>query len=156
MKTHLPLAALLLLGCIALLPVDETTATAEPNDDESTGEIRFQVRIDEKRGGHVLCALYRDEDTWLSERPFRNAKTETGRPWVTCVFAAVPFDTYAIAALHDEDDDGKMDKNFLGMPREGYAASRDAHFKGIGAPDWEDAIFPHRAPRTVQRARMKH
>ena len=144
----------MLLAGFALLPAEDA-ATAEAADRE-TGEVHFQVRIDERKGGQVLCALYRDEGTWLSESPFRNAKTESGSAWATCVFAAVPFDTYAIAALHDENSNGKMDKNFIGIPREGYAASRDAHLAGIGAPDWEDAIFPHRAERTIQRARMKY
>lgn len=156
MRLHLPVLAFALLGGLALLPMVAPSAAVHATEDAASGDVVFQVRIDERRGGDVLCALYRDEGTWLSERPFRDAQSESGAAWATCVFSAVPHDTYAIAALHDENGNGEMDKNFIGLPVEGYAASRDAHQEGIGAPDWDDAIFAHRSDQTVQRARMKY
>lgn len=119
------------------------------------GDVVFQVRIEPKRGGRVLCALYKNEKNWLTHTTFRGSSTEASEQWATCRFGSVPGGKYAIAALHDEDRDGEMDK-FLGLPLEGYAASRDAHFKGIGAPDWEDALFHHDGSITFQRARMKY
>jgi uncharacterized protein (DUF2141 family) len=118
--------------------------------------IEFHVRTDPDRGGDILCALYRNEDNWLTDTTYRDAATPAGKKTSICRFPSVPRGNYAIASLHDEDRDGEMDTNFIGLPQEGYAASRNAHLKGIGAPDWEDAIFPHRSRKTVQRARMKY
>lgn len=133
-----------LVLCAALAPAEEPQK-----------EIVFYVRIDKDKGGQVLCALYDDEKHWLSHHVFQTVKSSADRTYATCRFRRVPNGSYAIAALHDEDRDGEMDK-FLGLPLEGYAASRDAHFEGIGAPDWEDAIFTHRTGTTLQRARMKY
>ena len=45
-----------------------------------------------------------------------------------------------MAAYHDENGNGKLDTNFLGIPSEGVAASNDA--KGtMGPPSYEKAKF---------------
>lgn len=46
----------------------------------------------------------------------------------------IPNGTYAIAVLHDENANEKLDKNFLGIPKEGYALSRNE-----ASPDFEKA-----------------
>ena len=51
-----------------------------------------------------------------------------------CRFFRAPKGLYAIAALHDEDGDGEMDKNFIGLPVEGYACSRNAQDATMFAP----------------------
>lgn len=48
---------------------------------------------------------------------------------------------YAVAAIHDEDDDGSLDTNLLGMPSERYGFSNGA--RGMfGPPSFDDASFP--------------
>jgi uncharacterized protein (DUF2141 family) len=42
--------------------------------------------------------------------------------------------------LHDENENSKMDFNFLGMPLEGYGFSNDASGT-FGPPSFEDAAF---------------
>ncbi len=143
----------ILFAVLAVAALGLGITPSEGSDAEPA--IVFYVNIEPKKGGQVLCALYRDEDTWLSHNPYRSARTGSDRAVARCRFPRVPAGDYAIAALHDEDSDGAMD-DFLGLPLEGYAASRNAHLKGIGAPDWEDAIFGHHTELTVQRARMKY
>jgi len=47
---------------------------------------------------------------------------------------------YAIALLHDENEDGKANR-VLGMaPKEGYGFSRDAPVR-MAPPEWNDAVF---------------
>lgn len=54
--------------------------------------------------------------------------------------SGIPHGTYAIGIMHDEDSNGKMKANWLGMPQEGVGASNDA--KGsFGPPKFEDATF---------------
>jgi uncharacterized protein (DUF2141 family) len=57
-----------------------------------------------------------------------------------CDFEDIPPGTYAIAVIHDENMNGKLDKNWLGVPTEGYGFSNGA--KAIfGPPSFEDASF---------------
>lgn len=59
---------------------------------------------------------------------------------ITIRFDNVKPGEYAIALLHDENNNGKADR-VLGMaPKEGYGFSRDAPVN-MAPPDWEDAVF---------------
>ena len=56
------------------------------------------------------------------------------------LLAGIPQGTYAIACYHDENDNGKLDSNFLGIPKEGTGASNNAR-GSIGPPKFKDAKF---------------
>ena len=57
-----------------------------------------------------------------------------------CRFAAGP-GSYAIIAMHDENGNGVMDQGFLGIPKEGFGASRGA--RGAFGPKFTDARFDY-------------
>jgi uncharacterized protein (DUF2141 family) len=46
--------------------------------------------------------------------------------------------SYAIIVFHDENDNGKLDENYWGVPTEGYAFSNNAQ-GFLGAPDFATA-----------------
>lgn len=148
---------LLFLGApLVIAPLGRATASGTDSA-TATGDIAFQLQIEPKRKGTIRCALYRDEKTWLGEKPFRTAVAAPSASLVTCHFRHVPKGDYAAAALHDEDNNKKMTKNILGLPTEGYAASGNAHIGVLGAPKWDKAVFAHRSgEHTVERAEMKY
>jgi uncharacterized protein (DUF2141 family) len=47
---------------------------------------------------------------------------------------------YAISAHHDENKDGKLNTNFIGMPKEAAGASNGAKGK-MGPPKFENAVL---------------
>ena len=55
-------------------------------------------------------------------------------------FKDLPQGTFAVSVFHDENGNGKMDKNFVGMPKEGYGASNNPK-KKKRAPTFEEAKF---------------
>ena len=55
-------------------------------------------------------------------------------------FRDLPYGTYAVSVLHDENGNGKMDKNFMGIPKEGYVASNNPR-KRMGPPIFDEAKF---------------
>ena len=60
------------------------------------------------------------------------------------VFAGLAPGDYAVAAFHDEDRDGDLNTNLLGMPTEGYGFSNEA--RGIfGPPGFDAAAFTIKA-----------
>ena len=61
---------------------------------------------------------------------------------VTIRFTGVEPGSYAIALLHDENNDGKANRSLGMMPREGYGFSRDAKVR-MGPPKFEEAVFEH-------------
>lgn len=59
-----------------------------------------------------------------------------------CDFEDIPPGTYALAIVHDENMNGKLDTNWIGIPTEGYGFSNDAKAL-LGAPSFSAASFPH-------------
>ncbi len=57
-----------------------------------------------------------------------------------CDFENIAPGTYALAIVHDENMNGKLDTNWLGIPTEGYAFSNDAKSL-LGPPAFSDASF---------------
>ncbi len=86
--------------------------------------------------------LYNQADGYPMKPQLALAKRETTiqNKQAIFVFPALPHGTYAVAAYHDENGNGKLDTNWMGIPREGTAASNNA--KGfMGPPKFRDARF---------------
>lgn len=63
---------------------------------------------------------------------------------LTAHITNLKFGTYAIALYQDENSNGKIDKNFIGMPTEGYAFSQN--FKPtVKAPNFGQCSFVYNA-----------
>lgn len=56
------------------------------------------------------------------------------------VFRDVPPGEYAVSLYHDENRSGKLDTNFIGMPKEGVGVSRNPKGR-LGPPRFRDAAF---------------
>jgi uncharacterized protein (DUF2141 family) len=66
----------------------------------------------------------------------------------------VPAGSYAIVAMHDENANGKLDTNLVGMPTEGYGASKGA--QGAFGPKYEDARFDYRGGSLTMPITLKY
>jgi uncharacterized protein (DUF2141 family) len=55
------------------------------------------------------------------------------------VFRDVQPGRYAVQMFHDENDDGRLNENILGIPTEGIGFSRDAPV--LGTPKFADAAI---------------
>lgn len=95
--------------------------------------------------GAVACALFEGPKGFPTEflRFATNIMMVKVRATkATCDFADIAPGTYALAVIHDENRDGELATNMLGMPKEGYGFSNDA--KGtVGAPSFEAASFSY-------------
>ena len=60
---------------------------------------------------------------------------------------------YAVSVLHDENGNGKMDKSFIGIPREGYGASNNPP-KMKRAPHFDEARFSLNGPDQALEIRL--
>lgn len=72
---------------------------------------------------------------------------------VTIDVALEPGD-YAVTAIHDENDNKKLDKSFIGMPTEGVAFSNNAKI-AFGPPKYAAVRF-HVEGETTQTLRMRY
>lgn len=56
------------------------------------------------------------------------------------IFDNVPHGSYAISVVHDENSNGKLDKNFIGIPKEGVGVSNNPII-GMGGPKFDPCAF---------------
>lgn len=102
--------------------------------------------------GVVRCGLF-TEKGWLKV-PVQSSVARIVAGSALCVFKDVPKGVYGISAFHDENQNGKLDTNFIGLPTEDYCASRDAR-GSFGPPSFSDAKFSYVGGSKRLTARMK-
>ncbi|WP_249171790.1 DUF2141 domain-containing protein [Erythrobacter sp. JK5] len=74
---------------------------------------------------------------------------------VTIRFTGVKPGNYAIALLHDENNNGKADRTLGMIPKEGYGFSRDAKVS-MGPPKFGDAVFTHGTDKQRLTIKMRY
>ncbi|WEK45429.1 MAG: DUF2141 domain-containing protein [Candidatus Andeanibacterium colombiense] len=74
---------------------------------------------------------------------------------VTFTFENVAPGSYGIAIAHDENDNGKLDRALLLMPKEGYGFSRDAPVV-MGPPSFKAAAFQVAGQPVSQTIKMRY
>ncbi len=96
--------------------------------------------------GHLLISIFKDGVGYPDkpEKSFKRAKLTISNKTVVFDFAGLPTGNYAIAILHDENDDMKMNTNFLGLPKEGYGFSNNV-MGTFGPPGYSKASFSYTA-----------
>jgi uncharacterized protein (DUF2141 family) len=92
--------------------------------------------------GQVFCALYASADGFPkdSQKAIRRDTSSVSEKKASCEFSGIEPGTYAVSVFHDENSNGKLDANFLGIPREGVGASNDARGH-MGPPKFDAAKF---------------
>jgi uncharacterized protein (DUF2141 family) len=95
--------------------------------------------------GQVLCFLYASAVGFPGDPDRALAKTTASiaERSATCRLAGLAPGAYAVAVVHDENANGRLDRNVLGMPSEGVGASNNpvSHF---GPPRFDQARFNYR------------
>jgi uncharacterized protein (DUF2141 family) len=92
--------------------------------------------------GQIVCALFSSAADFPKNgnKAVAHAKAGISHGRSVCEFPRITPGRYAVSVFHDENSNGKMDTNFMGIPREGVGASNNArgHF---GPPKFDDAAF---------------
>ncbi|MDX1702516.1 MAG: DUF2141 domain-containing protein [Melioribacteraceae bacterium] len=126
MKSIIPYFILLLLGMQVFA---------------QTAKLRVKVTGYEELVGNLSIGLFSDPEGF----PKKSANSvgvdiEILDTVVTYTFNELKDGVYALAIFHDENGNGELDQNFLGMPTEDYVFSNYATGT-FGPPSFEDAKF---------------
>jgi len=138
---------------ILLLAIACQTAVA----DELIGILTVEVSGLKDATGNVYIAVYDSDSTWLSDTTVLSKKvviSEALDGELVRTELQLPLGEYALSVFYDKDDDGELDTNFIGMPKEPIALSNNAVAK-FGPPKYADAVFTLGAEPIIQRISMK-
>ncbi|NTU58259.1 MAG: DUF2141 domain-containing protein [Chlorobiaceae bacterium] len=118
------------------------TGTAFAQEDLANSGC-ITVNIDNLRSsdGKVGVALFKVKEGFpdKTERALEGKSIAAGDHCIV-MFENVPYGTYAVSVLHDENGNGKMDKTFIGIPKEGFGTSNNPKIR-MGPPSFSESKF---------------
>ncbi len=93
--------------------------------------------------GTIRIAVFSDEKGFKSEKDFFtvNCDKKKIKNGVLNIQVPVKAGIYGLSVLDDENDNGKMEYNILGVPREGFGFSNFS-LKKLKKPKFDDFSFP--------------
>lgn len=125
-----------------------TTVSANP-----TAKLTILVNGLRHKNGQVCMRIYSGEQGFpLSDTSeVQSACTEITGSSVTKQFHGLKLGTYAVAILHDEIGDYKLQTNILGIPQEGFGISNNPTVSvRTGSPKFKDASFSLKKDTTIK------
>lgn len=113
------------------------------------GSLIIEVKNIEKLKGMVWVGIYRSEEDFLNKEKaiiygYDVYQLET----MTIEIPDFPYGQYAMALFHDENNNGEMDRNIVGIPSEPYAFSQPLKSKWR-LPKFSEVIFDFNAQNTT-------
>ena len=89
--------------------------------------------------GLIQLGLFNSKGDFL-QSAFKGTSSAIKSKGAVITFLNIPKGEYAISAYHDKNKNGKLDTNFMGIPKEDIVCSNNA--KGfMGPPKYDDAKF---------------
>jgi uncharacterized protein (DUF2141 family) len=153
----------LIAATIAFLGALPAPANAQADAQNATGKSSLTIEVSKLRNdqGAIQAYLFLES----------NKKGKAGYPSedscdrvltvpivngeATIVFEGIPSGYCAFYLHHDENNDGKMNSNFIGMPTEGYAFSNNAKPGLTGIPKFNASrILIDVSAKTVQASML--
>lgn len=136
------------VGPSLTLPVSEDGSVIIPPADST-----FVVRVSgaTSDSGLVRIAVYENAESFnVSESALISESVAINREGTAIV--PIPVDSipevFSIAAYHDINGDGELNRNLLGIPTEPYGFSNNARTM-VGPPEFEDTVVARPEPGTV-------
>ncbi|MBU2930266.1 DUF2141 domain-containing protein [Winogradskyella psychrotolerans] len=114
---------------------------------QDTYTLTVNVVEADTNDGKMFIALYNAEGDFLKTK-YKATISAIKNKQCTITFNGIPEGIYAVSVFHDENDNGKMDTNFMHIPKEDYGCSNGAT-GFMGPPKWEDAKFDIKADKTI-------
>ena len=102
-------------------------------------ELEVQIEGIPNTKGTVFIGLFNSSASFpLFGKQYKGVVVEHKGNSHTYRFKNLPKDSYALAIYHDENKNGKLDKNLFGAPTEAYGFSNNAR-ETFSAPSFESA-----------------
>lgn len=112
-------------------------------------ELTVAVSGLENSDGKVFVGLFDAPDGFpKTGYAFMGKEVDIDGNAARCTFDDMEDGVYAVAVYHDENGNGKFDRNFIGMPKEGYGFSNHAR-ASFGPPSFAKARFTLEGNRTI-------
>ena len=124
---------------------------AGPESPAAPAQVVAEIEGVQREEGTVGCVLFGSGEGFPGEveKAVQRTGFEASARESVCLFSDLEPGTYAVAALHDANGNGRVDTNFFGAPKEDYGVSNNAT-RAFAPPRWEEARFRVEEGQTVK------
>ncbi|WP_234733544.1 DUF2141 domain-containing protein [Tellurirhabdus bombi] len=107
--------------------------------------------------GQILVGVFKDQQSFKDEKPaFRHRFPKTSLSnGVLKVHLDLPPGSYGFALVDDENKNGKLDKNMIGIPKEGIGFS-NFYLSGMSKPSFNDFKFEVKSPSVTVQCKIRN
>ena len=144
---------------LALLFIFEQMDAGEAKPEKSktiTGTLIIEFSGLNENKGKVLAGLYNDSKKFPKEnKALRNLKALPVNKKCIIKTTNIPYGDYAIAAMHDENESGNRDFNFIGLPTEIYGFSNNKRPGLLGPPNFKVCMIKIDKPEVKIKITLK-
>jgi uncharacterized protein (DUF2141 family) len=125
-------------------------ALAAPAPSEGNCSVIIHVKGFRNNKGLLGAELFTSSAGWPEDvdKSFRHAHFPIEGDHATARFDHIPAGRYAVVVLHDENENQKLDRNLLLVPKEGFGFANNPHVLLV-APPIEKATIPVTCPSTT-------
>ena len=102
-------------------------------------EFRLSIEGINELKGEIRIAMFDSKEKYTKD-PVHAIVLPVDSTTIIWTQEMLPFGEYAIAVYHDKNENGKIDTNFLGIPKEDYGFSNNARGR-FGPASWQDSKF---------------
>ncbi len=107
----------------------------------SADTLHIDVENVNDASGHVMVQVLKGKAQFDGdEAPIAAMMLPASGAVISFTAEDLPAGEYAFRVMHDVNDNGKLDSNFIGIPTEPWAFSNNAT-GNFGPPSWEDSRF---------------
>jgi uncharacterized protein (DUF2141 family) len=133
-------------AALLLILLAGAARAGEPAAAATAAAVVVEVKNLRNASGALGCRLHASGEGFPDNQgQERTAPIKDGA--ATCRFEGLAPGTYAVSVMHDENGNQKLDKNFLGVPTEGYGVSNNKTYS-LSAPKWDESKFTVAAGET--------
>ena len=104
----------------------------------NSGCAQVEVQNVRAQQGHLMLAAYGDADSY-NKKPLATLRLPAGEAVMRFELCGLSGEAVALALFQDQDGDGKMGRNLIGIPTEPWGGSGTP---GAFGPSWDGARVP--------------
>lgn len=107
--------------------------------EKDVSEFRLSIEGINELKGEIRIAMFDSKEKYTKD-PIHAIVLPVDSTTIIWTQEMLPFGEYAIAVYHDKNENGKIDTNLLGIPKEDYGFSNNARGR-FGPASWQDSKF---------------
>ena len=124
---------------------------------QESSVVQLEITGLKDASGDIYIAVYDSDDDWLGDDTVMRQKVAIAEALdgeLVLSELQLPPGEYAFSIFYDVNNNGELDTNFIGIPKEPVAISNNARPR-FGPPSYEDAVFTLGSEPVIQQIEIE-